>query len=259
MTKLPPSAEAKLVEANAELVDDVRDLLSVYFNQRQSMDIDGGVATVHAYGPMLSDGSPLDLGMGATGYEEIIADIEAANATEGVKAIILKTNTPGGTVSGIEEAYKTIKESNVPVFGYNEGYATSAGYYLLAATEYIAASASSTTGNIGTVLDYWDFSGVYEAMGAERITIVNEGADLKGTHRDSPMTEPQRQFLTDDINAMGEQFFNRVEENRPDIDPEVKRAGWYQPTQAAALGLIDAESTFPDFTAWVKSQVDIGE
>jgi protease-4 len=234
----------------------LRDMLSVYMTQRQRMTNDDGIAEVHLHGPMLSDASPIDLAMGSTSYEEIREDIEAANMDEDVKAILLRVNTPGGTVSGIEETYEAIKSSGKPVFAYNEGYATSAGYYLIAPAESIAASPSSMTGNIGTVLDMWDFSGVYENMGAKRTLMTNEGADLKGTMRTEP-TDSQREFLQNQLNDMGDQFHARVIESRPDVDEEVYRAGWYQPDAAAALGLIDFKGTLKDYKSMIKSAIDI--
>jgi protease-4 len=236
--------------------DVLRDMLSVYMTQRQRMTNDEGIAEVHLHGPMLSDASPIDLAMGSTSYEEIREDIEAANMDEDVKAILLRVNTPGGTVSGIEETYEAIKSSNKPVFAYNEGYATSAGYYLIAPAESIAASPSSMTGNIGTVLDMWDFSGMYENMGAKRTLMTNEGADLKGTMRTEP-TDSQREFLQNQLNDMGDQFHARVVESRPDVDEEVYRAGWYQPDAAAALGLIDFKGTLKDYKSMIKSAIDI--
>jgi protease-4 len=234
----------------------LRDMLSVYMTQRQRMTNDEGIAEVHLHGPMLSDASPIDLAMGSTSYEEIREDIEAANMDDDVKAILLRVNTPGGTVSGIEETYEAIKSSNKPVFAYNEGYATSAGYYLIAPAESIAASPSSMTGNIGTVLDMWDFSGMYANMGAKRTLMTNEGADLKGTMRTEP-TDSQREFLQNQLNDMGDQFHARVVESRPDVDEEVYRAGWYQPDAAAALGLIDFKGTLKDYKSMIKSAIDI--
>lgn len=223
----------------AEMAKKLRGLLSPYFNQRPEMEIENGIATIHAYGPMMDDASPMDLAFGATSYEEIRADLAMANAMDEVESIILVARTPGGTVSGIEETYQDIVNSEKPVYGYNAGMATSAGYYLLAGTESITVSLSSTTGNIGTVLDMWDFSGVYKKIGAKREVITNEGADLKGTMR-GPLQDSQREFLQSQVDAMGEQFKNRVLENRPDVDGEVFRAGWYRPEEAGALGLIDA-------------------
>ena len=57
------------------------------------------------------------------------------------------------------------------------------------------------------------------------------------------MTDAQREFLQEEINAHGEQFRNHVESNRS-VDPEVFRAGWYQGDRAQSLGLVDAISSY---------------
>lgn len=236
--------------------DFFREALSPFINQRQPMTAQSGIALIHLYGPMVQDASPLELAHGITGYEEIREDIAAANADESVKAIILVSDTPGGTVSGVEETYQAIKDSEKPVYGYNAGSATSAGYYLIAATEQIAVSPSSISGNIGAVLDFWDLSGVYESMGAKREVLTNEGADLKGTMR-GPLSDGQREFLQDQINSMGEQFRQRVEENRHNLDEEVYRAGWYGSHDSMALGLVDYEGSLEEFVQLVSTEVDI--
>jgi ClpP class serine protease len=76
-------------------------------------------------------------------------------------------------------------------------------------------------------------------MGVEFHCMTNEGADLKGTFRDSPMTDSQREFLQEQLNEHGAAFRETVEGNRAGIDPEVFRAGWYSGEKAVELGLID--------------------
>mgnify|MGYP003637301869 FL=1 len=260
-SSIPAHAQAMTVQAagmDGDKTEFLREMLSLYFNQRQALDVVDGIAEIHLYGPMMSDASPIDLAMGGTSYEEIRADIAAANADESVKAILLVSDTPGGTVSGIEETYIDIKNSAKPVFAYNEGHATSAGYYLIAAAQSIAVSQSSVTGNIGTVLDYWDMTKVYEAAGAERVVLTNEGADLKGTMRGT-LTDSQTEFLQAQINSMGEQFHDRVKENRLELDDEVFRAGWYSPKEAAALGLVDYIGSKAEFIDVINQSLDIGQ
>jgi ClpP class serine protease len=84
-----------------------------------------------------------------------------------------------------------------------------------------------------------DDNPAWEAMGVEFHVMTNEGADLKGTFRDSPMTDSQREFLQEQLNEHGAAFRATVEGNRPNIDSEVFRAGWYSGEKALSLGLID--------------------
>jgi ClpP class serine protease len=54
------------------------------------------------------------------------------------------------------------------------------------------------------------------------------------------MTDSQREFLQEETNRIGEEFQQHVSANRPNIDSEVFRAGWYHGTRAGELGLVDA-------------------
>ena len=256
-TKVPDEVSAQLPQMGAAMVDDLRDMLAVYINQRQEMTLDDGIATIHAYGPMIQDGSPLDLALGRTGYEEIISDIQTANASGGAKAIIMVADTPGGMVDGIKETVAAMDASIIPIYGYNAGSATSAGYYLLAGTEHITVSESSQTGNIGTVLAWLDDSAFMESLGFKMEVMTNEGADLKGTFRDDPMTDSQREFLQDGLNQVGAEFHEHVFSHRPQVSQEVTRAGWYSPEDSIALGLADEVGTLADLRSAVKQTLDI--
>tara|TARA_R110000751_G_scaffold73542_2_gene148720 strand:+ start:2556 stop:3410 length:855 start_codon:yes stop_codon:yes gene_type:complete len=256
--ELPQQAVAKMTEGQHQETDQLREWLSMMFNQRQPMSSSDGIATVHAFGPMMSGASPIELAMGGTGYEEIIADLQAANSDDSVKAIVIVSDTPGGMVDGIKEVNIAMDDSDKPIYGYNAGMATSAGYHILAGTKLIAASPSSTTGNIGCVLAWYDDSAFLESLGFKMEVMTNEGADLKGTFRDSPMTDSQREFLQDGLNVTGDEFFEYCAGFRSDLDPEVKRAGWYSPAQAADMGLIDMVGSLSDFVGHIKESLDIG-
>ena len=249
-SSMPDGIDLQAMLADKDDRDYVRHALSLFYNQRPDMHVHNGIAEIHLYGPMLFDASPIELGMGATAYEEIREEIQLANEDDEVQAVILVCNTPGGTVQGIEEVYQDIKSSSKPFYAYVETSATSAGYYLASACENITVSPSSVSGNIGTVLTYWDLTEVYEAMGAKQEVFTNEGATLKGTFA-KPLSDEQRVFVQAMVDEIGEQFKARVLENRPDVDPEVFKAGWYSPEKAGELGLVDYEGTLAELRGMI--------
>ena len=214
---------------------------SDFFSPRQAITEDAdGIAHIDVKGALIDNAPAIYEKIGSTDYRSIIAEIDAAQDSS---AIMLRVDSPGGTVAGLEEASQAIMESNVPVIAYCDGMACSAAYHLASSASAVVASPSADVGNIGTVLAWYDDSVLMESMGYKMEVITNEGADLKGTFRDSPMTDSQREFLQEEINIMGEQFRNHVESNRA-VDPEVFRAGWYQGERAQSLGLIDAVTSY---------------
>ena len=212
-----------------------------FFSPRQALTEDeNGIAHIDVKGALIDNAPAIYEKIGSTDYRSIITEIDAAQDS---KAIMMRIDSPGGTVAGLEEASQAIMASSVPVIAYCDGMACSAAYHLASSASAIAASPSADVGNIGTVLAWYDDSVLMESMGYKMEVITNEGADLKGTFRDSPMTDAQREFLQEEINIMGEQFRNHVESNRS-VDPEVFRAGWYQGERAQSLGLIDAVTSY---------------
>jgi len=210
--------------------------LSYFVNKRPAFRTDAdGVAHVWIYGPLLQDAAPVERDLGATDYAQIIAEL----ATEGIRGVLLHADSPGGTVSGAIEAAKAIESLSVPCVSFVHGCAASAGLKLVAGSDYIVASPSATVGNIGTIMVWADTSAMLGAMGVELNAITNEGATLKSTGHLASLTDEQLAFLQEGIDQAGADFKAHVAANRPNIDPEVWKAGWYSGERALSLGLID--------------------
>jgi protease-4 len=175
---------------------------------------------------------------GNTDYRQLRSEL-AEISRSGAERLVLHVDSPGGMVSGLEEAGQAILDTGLATAARVDGMACSAAYYLACCADLIEATPSSDVGNIGTVLCWADDSAFWEGMGVEFHVMTNEGADLKGTFRDSPMTDSQREFLQEELNRVGADFRHHVEGNRDGIDPMVFRAGWYSGDQALGLGLID--------------------
>jgi ClpP class serine protease len=80
------------------------------------------------------------------------------------------------------------------------------------------------------------------AQGVKSVAITNDGADLKSIGK-GELTASQTEFLQEQVDEMGADFKAQVLSTRPNIDPEVFRAGWYSGDRAKALGLIDQIGT----------------
>ena len=211
-----------------------------------------GTAIVHVHNALVDSCCPIyeKLGM-VTCYETIMDDIED-ELEEGAKRVLLVVNSPGGTVTGLREVSEFIENLSVPSLAYCK-FACSASYYVSAScSNGIIASPSAMIGNIGTILSWADTEKFWEMMGVEWKALVNKGADLKSTFHLEP-NEIQLKFLQDSINEAGEQFQNHVLKHRPNIDPEVWRAGWYSGEHAGLLGLSDAMATFDQALAAFES------
>ena len=122
-------------------------------------------------------------------------ELTKAADDEDVKAIVLRINTPGGTVTASDILYHEIQElkktRNVPVIASIMDLGTSGGYYVAMAADRVVAHPSSVTGSLGVIMLTLNASGLMEKIG------VRADAVTSGPYKDmgSPfrtMTEQDR-------------------------------------------------------------------
>jgi len=255
MTQDRSFALSKFKERSTSDLEDMREWFSIFCNQRQPMRIENGNAFIHVKGVLLDEASPIDLACGNTSYAEIIQDIENSNSDNSIKNQVFIFDSPGGTVAGMEEAQSGIAKSTKKTYGFII-FACSACYGLASQCDFIAATPSATSGNIGTILSWMDYGKMLEKIGIEIKIITNDGADLKGTFTENPMSESQKSFLKERINLLGENFWNSVISKRPQVDEVCKRAGWYTSEEAGMLGLIDMIATEKEYLNFIETNVD---
>ena len=232
------ACEASQIRAvvNASVYDDVE--IDDFYTLRPAASIDEGIGHIHVQG-MLMNGAPKiyeKLGM-VTSYDTIKAEIEGA-LMAGVGAIVLHINSGGGSVNGAIELSRYVASLPVETVAMVTSCACSAAYMLASATNRIVATETAMIGNIGVILSWYDYTEFMRDMGIEAKAITNEGATLKSTFHTEPNAE-QLAFLQESVNETGEKFKAFVMAQRPEIDAEVFRAGWYSGERALALGLAD--------------------
>ena len=187
-----------------------------------------------------------------------------ATDDEDVKAIVLRINTPGGTVTAsdilhheIEEFKKTRK---IPVIASIMDLGTSGGYYVSMAADRVVAHPSSVTGSLGVIMLTLNASGLMEKIG------VRANAVTSGPHKDmgSPfrtMTDEDRAIFQGVIDSMYERFLRVIERGRSNLQPETIRqladGRIYSATQAMDHGLIDRIGYVDDAIELAKKEAGI--
>jgi protease-4 len=216
--------------------------LSDWCHVRDEMHIDSnGIAHISILGPLMNNPDPwIKKYFVLTDYKDVQSEMRAA-IDEGARGTLFRIDSPGGTVSGINETAHGMDRLNaiMPTASHIDQGAYSAGYYLTAGTGTVFSSPSADVGNIGTIIRFYDNSKFLEKIGFEAKAIANDGADLKTMFFPLPLTEGQQGFLQDSVNESGKEFQEHVKKHRPGIDDEVFRAGWYSGKKAVELGLSD--------------------
>ena len=153
---------------------------------------------------------------------ELDRRLRAAAKDPAVKALILRINSPGGTVTASHIMYQEVRRfaaTGRPVVASLGEVATSGGYYLALAADRIVAEPSSITGSIGVIIPTMNVS-----EGLARIGIHSRNI-TSGPNKDlgdpfSPPREPHYAVLQSLVDDMYAGFTKLVVERRSGSEGE---------------------------------------
>ena len=130
-----------------------------------------------------------------------------------VKAIVLRINSPGGSVAPVQEIYSELKKLEKPIVASMGSTAASGGYYIAAIADEILANPGTLTGSIGVIMQFTKLKGLYEKVGLEQ-QVVKSGKfkDTGSPVRD--MTDEERELLQATLDDVHSQFIDAVFEGR---------------------------------------------
>jgi len=111
----------------------------------------------------------IDVGGVIAHDQERIAAIEAVAENDAAKALLVRIDSPGGTVVGGEALYRALRlvAEKKPVAVVMGTVATSAGYMAALGGDHVVAREGSLTGSIGVIIQTTDITGLLESVGVE--------------------------------------------------------------------------------------------
>jgi len=193
-----------------------------------------------------------------------VEKLNAAASDKRVKAIVLRINSPGGTVTASDTLYEEIKafrkRTGKPVVAFFQDVAASGAYYLACAADEIIAQRSSVTGSIGVLMQMVDFSGTMSKLG------ITADAITSGPYKDagSPfrqMRPEERDVFQGLVDGFYQQFLEVVAAGRPALSREtiatLADGRVYNAQQALKAGLIDRIATLSEAIEVAKEKADI--
>jgi protease-4 len=103
--------------------------------------------------------------------------LDKARGDDDVRALIVRINSPGGTVTASDILYDELqrfkRDRRIPVVAQLMGLATSGGYYVAMAADEIVAHPTTVTGSIGVIFMGINLAGLMEKLGIEDQTLTS--------------------------------------------------------------------------------------
>jgi len=202
-----------------------------------------GVAIIPIKGAILPEDSNDLFGITGMGSDTIINSLKRAMDNDGIKAVVLEINSPGGTVVASREVanyVKTLSEKK-PVVAWIREVGASGAYWIASSSDYIIADELSITGSVGVISSYLEFSELLEKYGVkyERL-VAGELKDVGSPYKE--LNDAERKLMESKLKKIQDVFLKEVSENRKLTSNQVNeiRSGFfYLGVEAKELGLVD--------------------
>ena len=184
--------------------------------------------------------------------EEIIRNLNYFYLRNDIDGILVRVNSPGGSVAPSQEIYKKIKSirenSEKPIVVSMSSMATSGGYYVSIGADSIVANSGSITGSIGVIMGYPTITKLMDIIGVDYTTIKSgKFKDSGSLFRNTNINDSQ--YLEEVVHELHDQFKSDVIKERLislDKIDEIAQGQIFSGRQALSLGLIDRIGTFED-------------
>jgi protease-4 len=223
------------------------------------------IAVVYAAGAIATGSSGFDpLNGAAVGSDTLIGYVRKARKDPSVRAIILRIDSPGGSVAASDAIWRELTvtredKKGRPLIASMSDLAASGGYYIATAADAIVAQPSTLTGSIGIFGGKFVSGGLYEKLGA-RIDSTSVG-------RHAEMNSPTRPYTADEVRKVDEQlrvfyedFVQKVATARGRTPEEIKKVAQgrvWTGQQAKTNGLVDALGGLDRAVALAKERAKI--
>lgn len=176
--------------------------------------------------------------------DDVKRKLKKALKDKHIKGILLRIDSPGGTVATSQELYeyiKDIRQRGIPVVASMSDVAASGGYYVACACDRIFAQPGTITGSIGVIMNSLNIAGLEQKIGIEPQTVKSgQFKDIGSPYR--PMTAAERDILQKLILDSYDQFVEAVSTGRKMDKKRVRELAdgrIYLGSQARQLGLVD--------------------
>jgi protease IV len=212
---------------------------------------------------MTSEGSPgfslasnqiavIDLEGTISDSREFVELLKDYGNRTGVKAVVVRANSPGGGVAASQEIYEAVKrfrsETKKKVVVSMGSVAASGAYYVACGADKIYANPGTITGSIGVIAEWYNYGDLLRWAKMQSV-VIKSGAFKDAGSETRPLTEEEKAYFQSLIDNMYSQFVSTVASSRnmkEDVVRKLADGRVYTGQEAKADGLVDELGTLQD-------------
>jgi len=209
----------------------------------------------------------LGLGTEPSLVARIKEELQKAEKDASVKGIVVKINSPGGTVTATDTIYHEVMEfkrrTGTRIVACVTGLAVSGGYYVASAADEIIAHPTSVTGNIGVIALKFNVDQLLSKVGIQEETVKSaEKKDIWSPFR--PSTPEEKEIIQTVIDTFHDRFVSVVHTGRKALlsKEEVAKLAdgrIFTADQALAAKLVDKIGYLDDAVTAAKGSLNLSE
>jgi protease-4 len=197
--------------------------------------------------------------------QETVSQLRLAEKDKKIRAILLKVDSPGGSVIASDVLYNEIlafkKRTGMKVVVAMMGVTASGGYYISLPADLIIAHPTTLTGSIGVIFFRPKVTGLMGKIGvAVEVNKSGKNKDMGSPFR--PTTTEEEKILQELTDKLGQRFLDRVAEHRK-LDQrelsEISSARVFLADEALKLGLVDKIGYLDDAVREAKKLAGLSE
>ena len=257
--------DKRMIDKYGASEDDEEKLNVVYyrdylasFDEEMPVNSDNEIKVVTVEGTIMSG----DVTFGTAGSDGVVAMLKEAHEDEDTKAIVLRVNSPGGSVVASDYMRWEIEkaqEKGIPVVVSMGSLAASGGYWISSLADKIYAEPDTITGSIGVFSTMFSFEKIYDWMG---INYDGYSTTKYGAFDFTAMDWPEEfsdafKAATDSIYV---QFTTQTAEDRGlpiETVREIAKGRVYSGEMALEIGLVDELGTLQDAIDYAGSVAEL--
>lgn len=216
----------------------------------QSYPVLNGIAVIDITGSLVHNGGYVGSKSGCMCYDGIQAQIESAEGNGQVKGIMLRFDSPGGEVAGIQALAAVIGECEKPVWGHANELAASAACWAISACDKVLLAETAEIGSVGVVMGHCDYSEMLAAEGI-KVTLIHAGAHKVDGNPYEPLPKEVLAEFQGELDDLRMLFATNVATGRGIETSQVlaTEARMYRGQAAVDQGLADQVMSFDDAMA----------